>query len=247
MFRSALTAAFAAVLMLGAAGVRAEQAGPKAVLELFTSQGCSSCPPADAYFEELAKDASVVVLTYPVTYWDYLGWKDTLGQDMFTKRQKLYSKARGDGQVYTPQAVVNGSSHCVGSDRLEIAKQAQARSLGVSVSLKESDGLIRIGVTPGAAAAEPVAASVWLVPITARVAVPIGRGENKGRTVNYANVVRDMVRVGSWDGAAAELTVSAAAARPEGADGYVVLVQTERPGKYGALPAAILGAAQAGR
>lgn len=247
MFRSALIAAFTAVLALGAGSVRAEPRKPRAVIELFTSQGCSSCPPADAYFEQLAKDDSVVVLTYPVTYWDYLGWKDTLGQDMFTKRQKLYAKSRGDGQVYTPQAIVNGSTHCVGSDRAEIAKQAGARPLAAVVKLVEADGQIRIRIAPVEAATEPVTASVWLVPISRHVSVPIGRGENKGRTVSYANVVRDMVRVGAWSGDSAELAVSAAAARPEGADAYVVLVQTERAGRYGAMPATILGAVQSGR
>ena len=87
---------------------------PRAVVELFTSQGCSSCPAADALFVELAKDPSLIALTFPVTYWDYLGWKDTLGQPAFTKRQKLYAKARGDGQIYTPQAVVNGAAHTAG-------------------------------------------------------------------------------------------------------------------------------------
>ena len=119
-----------ALLVLGGAVVRAEPAErqPKAVIELFTSQGCSSCPPADALFVELSKNPDLIALTLPVTYWDYLGWKDTLGKDSFAKRQKFYAKARGDGQVYTPQAVVNGASHVVGSDKIEIERAARQPS-----------------------------------------------------------------------------------------------------------------------
>lgn len=247
MLRFVLSAAVAAVLLMPGTGAAQPKEKPMAVLELFTSQGCSSCPPADAYFEQLAQDPSVVVLTYPVTYWDYLGWKDTLGQDMFTKRQKLYAKARGDGQVYTPQAVVSGGVHCVGSDRADIAKHAGAQTLPARVTLAEADGRVVIRIGAAQLAGEVPMASVWLVPITMRATVPIARGENRGRTVTYANVVRDMVRVGSWNGEASELSVSLASAKPEGADGYVVLVQAERASKHGALPSTILGAAQSGR
>ena len=90
---------------------------PKAVLELFTSQGCSSCPPADKLAEELAKDPKLVVISYPVDYWDYLGWKDTLARHEFTDRQRAYGAKRGDNQVYTPQVVVSGGSHVIGSER----------------------------------------------------------------------------------------------------------------------------------
>src|SRR6218665_1299388 len=114
-----LFSASVALLVLGAAVARADPADrqPKAVIELFTSQGCSSCPPADALFVELARNPELIALTLPVTYWDYLGWKDTLGKASFAKRQKYYAKARGDGQVYTPQAVINGASHVLGSDK----------------------------------------------------------------------------------------------------------------------------------
>src|SRR5918993_3798564 len=92
-------------------------AGPRAVVELFTSQGCSSCPPADAYLVELARRPDIVALTLPIDYWDYLGWKDTLAHSAFSARQRAYAGARGDRQVYTPQAVVNGRELFVGSNR----------------------------------------------------------------------------------------------------------------------------------
>src|SRR5277367_5809162 len=94
----------------------AHAADPRAVVELFTSQGCSSCPPADKIIGELAKDPSVIALSMPIDYWDYLGWKDTLADSRFSARQKAYSQMRGDRDVYTPQAVINGSLHVVGSD-----------------------------------------------------------------------------------------------------------------------------------
>src|ERR1700704_387937 len=97
--------------------VHPAHAEPRAVVELFTSQGCSSCPPADRIIGELAKDPSIIALSLPIDYWDYLGWKDTLADARFSARQKAYSQMRGDREVYTPQVVVNGSMHVVGSDR----------------------------------------------------------------------------------------------------------------------------------
>src|SRR5207237_1565846 len=100
--------------------VRPAHADPRAVVELFTSQGCSSCPPADQIIGELAKDPSVIALSLPIDYWDYLGWKDTLADSRFTARQKAYSNMRGEREVYTPQVVVNGSAHVIVSDRARI-------------------------------------------------------------------------------------------------------------------------------
>src|SRR5580704_3087368 len=100
--------------------IRPAHAEPRAVVELFTSQGCSSCPPADKIIGELARDPSVIALSMPIDYWDYLGWKDTLADSRFSARQKAYSQMRGDREVYTPQVVVNGSTHVIGSDRAGI-------------------------------------------------------------------------------------------------------------------------------
>ena len=143
-----------------AASIAAEP--PRAVVELFTSQGCSSCPPADALIGELAKERDLVVMTMPVDYWDYLGWKDTLADPAFTARQKGYAKARGDGQVYTPQVVINGVSHAVGSDRsaIETATKAQPAGLSVPVSVVEADGKVSVSVGPAGDAAR--SATLWL-------------------------------------------------------------------------------------
>ena len=106
--------------------IRPAHADPRAVVELFTSQGCSSCPPADKILGELAKDPSMIAMSMPIDYWDYLGWKDTLADSRFCARQKAYSQVRGDREVYTPQAVVNGSVHVIGSDRAGIENAISA-------------------------------------------------------------------------------------------------------------------------
>src|SRR6266436_674969 len=122
--------------------VRPAHADPRAVVELFTSQGCSSCPPADKIIGELAKDPSVIALSMPIDYWDYLGWKDTLADSRFSARQKAYSHMRGDRDVYTPQAVVKGTAHVIGSDRAGIedaiddtTKTGSAMSVPVTMSI----------------------------------------------------------------------------------------------------------------
>src|SRR5262245_20127636 len=118
-------ASLSSVSVLFAAGIfltTPASAEPRAVIELFTSQACSSCPEADKLIGELAKDTSVIVVSLPIDYWDYLGWKDTLADPKFTARQKAYSKVRGDRQVYTPQVVVNGRMHVLGSDRTSIER-----------------------------------------------------------------------------------------------------------------------------
>ncbi|MBN9444044.1 thioredoxin family protein [Bosea sp. (in: a-proteobacteria)] len=243
-----LLAVTLAALALGVANGRAQAPArqPKALLELFTSQGCSSCPPADALVIELSKDPDLIALTLPVTYWDYLGWKDTLGKDSFAKRQKFYAKARGDGQVYTPQVVVNGTGHLVGSDKDEIEKTIQQLApsgFPVRVALREADGNLEIKLAPAGAATEG-AAGVWVLPTTHLASVPVTRGENQGKTLSYANVVRGMVRVGEWNGREATITAPLSATQAPEADGYVVIVQTEQPGKYGMMPGPILGAAR---
>lgn len=235
-------AACLAALLLGSAMAFAQAPAkqPKAVVELFTSQGCSSCPAADALFVELAKDPTLIALTLPVTYWDYLGWKDTLGQEAFSKRQKYYAKGRGDGQIYTPQAVINGVSHMVGSDKSQIQQTLKEQAaLPVSIALSEAGGTLSIKLDP--AGSDSARGSVWLLPISRQVTVPIERGENKGKSITYANVVRGIVKIGEWTGAATTLSTPLATAQLPEADSYVVLVQGDHPNRV------ILGAARSTR
>src|SRR5690242_12063202 len=120
VFRRAALCAGCAVALGTLVTATPASADPRGVVELFTSQGCSSCPPADKLLGELAKDPSLVALSLPIDYWDYLGWKDTLADSRFSARQKAYSAVRGDRDVYTPQAIVNGAAHVIGSDRTSI-------------------------------------------------------------------------------------------------------------------------------
>jgi hypothetical protein len=237
--RVALSLAVIASAMLTSAAAPAE---PRAVIELFTSQGCSSCPPADKLAGELARDPSLVVMSLPIDYWDYLGWKDTLALPGHTNRQRAYSKSRGDREVYTPQVVVNGLAHVLGSDKAAIDgaiarthKAPGVLSLPVSVTVAGEQVSVALP-----AAKDAVKAEVWLCPITRTVEVAIERGENKGSTIAYHNVVRRWIKLGEWTGAAKTFTVPVRDILATGADSVAVVVQAgakEAPG--GMLGAAV--------
>ena len=222
--RVALSLAVVASTMVAATIVSAE---PRGVIELFTSQGCSSCPAADKLAGELARDPSLVVMSLAVDYWDYLGWKDTLALPGHTNRQRAYSKSRGDREVYTPQAVVNGATHVIGSDKQAIEKAvAQTRTqpgmLSVPVKLSVADNQISVSVP---AAANTAKGEIWLCPITRNVAVEISRGENSGHTLTYHNVVRRWVKLGEWTGAASNYKVPVSDVTGVGGDAVAVVVQ----------------------
>ncbi len=178
---------------------------PRAVVELFTSQGCSSCPPADRLMGELSRDPSLVTMSLPVDYWDYLGWKDTLALHGHSIRERAYSETRGDREVYTPQVVINGIVHVLGSDKAAIEQAiAQTRRsvkpLTLPVTLSVANGKVSVSVP--AANDEHRSGEVWLCPITGKAQVEIGRGENRGHTLAYYNVVRRWVKLGDWNGKA---------------------------------------------
>jgi hypothetical protein len=228
------------------------QAEPRAVVELFTSQGCSSCPAADRLLGELTADPSLVPISVPIDYWDYLGWKDTLADPRNTARQKAYAYARGDGQVYTPQVVVNGSVHALGSDKAAIEHAiAKSRNKGAMslppVTLELADGRLNVtvpdakdnmkdGIKDGRAGGE-----VWLAALSKAATITIGRGENKGRTVTYHNVVRRWIKLGEWTGKANSWSVPLQTLKGDDIDEAAVLVQSGTADK----PKAIQGAALA--
>jgi hypothetical protein len=224
--------------------IRPAHAEPKAVVELFTSQGCSSCPPADKILGELAKDPSVIALSLPIDYWDYLGWKDTLADSRFSARQKAYSHMRGDRDVYTPQVIVNGATHVIGSDRGRIegaikdtGKADKVMSLPVTMTL--SGKQITVSVAAGKDANAPVRGEIWLCSISRVVPIAIGRGENRGREVVYHNVVRNLVKVGDFNGSPGSWTVPLDSVMRDGIDAAAVLVQDGSRDK----PGTMLGAA----
>jgi hypothetical protein len=170
------------------------------VVELFTSQGCSSCPPANAFLNELSKQPShVLALAFHVTYWDYLGWKDPFSLTLATDRQAQYGRRFGDGS-YTPEIVVDGSAGLVGSYRDDINRviaKAKAENVTVAdVSLVARDGKASIDIGAGRGAAR-----VMLVGFDREHVTAIGRGENRGRTMAEANIVRSFRPIGQWTGA----------------------------------------------
>jgi hypothetical protein len=213
---------------------------PRAVVELFTSQGCSSCPAADKLAGELARDPSLVVMSLPIDYWDYLGWKDTLALPGHTNRQRAYSRSRGDREVYTPQVVVNGVAHVIGSDKNKIdgaiaQTRKQAGMLTLPVTLSVSGDQISVTVP---AAKDSAKGEIWLCPITKNVPVTIGRGENSGHTITYHNVVRRWVKLGDWTGAARTFKVPLSDVTGVGGDAVAVIVQAGSK----EAPAGMLGA-----
>ncbi|NVN85814.1 MAG: DUF1223 domain-containing protein [Rhodopseudomonas sp.] len=218
-------------------------AEPRAVVELFTSQGCSSCPPADKIIGELAKDPSVIALSMPIDYWDYLGWKDTLADARFSARQKAYSQMRGDRDVYTPQVVVNGAAQVIGSDRASIdgaisdTKKAGVMSVPVSMTLDGKQ--ITVSVATGHDSPTASHGEIWICAVSTAVPISIGRGENRGQQVTYHNVVRNLLKVGDWNGTAGSWSVPLENISRDGVDAAVVYLQDgnrDRPG-------AMLGAA----
>jgi len=224
-----------------AAAVPAAAGGAKAVIELFTSQACNSCPPADEILGEYAARDDVLALTLPVDYWDYLGWKDTLASHDNTVRQKDYAEARGDRQVYTPQVVVNGVTHVVGSNRQDIeAALRSSAPLPVPITMKA--GTDSTTVTVGTPDLPPGRhkGTIWLAMYGGPVTVPIERGENTGKSVTYYNVVRKLRPIAMWKGK--EVTVELPKSELDQAEvsRCAVILQTENED---GLPGPILGAA----
>ena len=229
---------FGAVFAPGSLG--AQQAGaPLTVVELFTSQGCSSCPAADALMLEMSKQVNVIPLTFPVEIWDYVGWKDTLAKPAFTKRQKAYAAMVAGKRIYTPQAIVNGRAHCVGSDvsALTRLKTSTARDAGAKIFVEKAAEGWSVTVAAGNDAAQ--AARLILLPLISRQTVKIGRGENSGRTVTYGNVVRDIVDLGAIGAFERKVQIAAKDIAIDGADGFALLVQAGTT----EAPAAVLTAA----
>ena len=216
-------------------------AAPDVVVELFSSQGCSSCPPADRLLTELRARPGVLALSYHVDYWDYLGWKDTLGSAEFSQRQYDYAKARGDMDVYTPQMIVNGGKPMVGSQRSEVyAVLEQERQAQWPVALSMTgDGneiIVECGVFTGNG--EPASeATLWLMPILDEAKVKIERGENASREIVYNNIVKKLVPSGMWTGKASRIALPKDGLLPPDCTACVALLQEGKLGR-------VLGAAK---
>jgi hypothetical protein len=225
-----------ATLLIASCGLA--RAEPRALLELFTSQGCSSCPAADKLLGDLAGDPSVITMSVPIDYWDYLGWKDTLASPGDSARQRAYALVRGDQQVYTPQIVVNGASHVLGSDRAAIERviaQTDRNSaiMSLPVLLSVGGGNLNVKIEPGTN--NHLAGEVWLCPVVTAIPVAIGRGENRGRTITYHNVVRGWQKLGDWNGTESSWTVPISQIKLDQVDAAVVMVQAGTHDKPGVI------------
>lgn len=228
-----LTRHILAVSALFAISATAAVAGSKNVVELYTSQGCSSCPPADALLKRYIKRSDVVALSFNVDYWDYLGWKDTLGKPAFSKRQRDYARRRGDGKVYTPQIVANGLDHAVGSVRSQVDRalnRSADRLSGYRVALElhndKSNFIIKVGA--GVRPSKP--ATIYIAAVDPSVTVKIRRGENHGRRITYHNVVRNMMPVGMWTGEATTIRLRRKDVLAAGGKRCAVLLQAANAG-----------------
>ncbi len=235
---TALSAVLSAVLGLalpsGALAQQGEEASPQpVVVELFTSQGCSSCPPADALLKQLAQRPGVIALALHVDYWDYIGWKDFFASPSNTNRQKGYAQVNGRKMIYTPQMIVMGQQDIPGSDVMGLSEAIsayQARPRPVALELQRQGGRLTVTVAPRGALPEgPIA--IQLVRYTALETVEITRGELAGHQIDYANIVNDFQQVAIWDGQRA----SAFTVDYDGAQPAAILVQL---GPFGAVLAA---------
>jgi hypothetical protein len=207
------------------------RAGSPVVVELFTSQGCSSCPPADEYLGEMTARGDIIPLAFHVDYWNYIGWSDPFASKQMTHRQKAYSRTLGQRYIYTPEMVVNGTTQEVGSNRhgveslIEAARAAP--QTGPSISLtREGDGRIRLRIGVGAQAV----ATIWMVKFDREHTTSVPVGENQGRTLTDYNAVRTLHQLGSWTGDAIDMLYDANEPDEPGNGGCAILVQRDGTG-----------------
>ena len=213
---------------------------PIGVVELFTSQGCSSCPPADKALGKLIEEGKVLALSYHVDYWNYLGWKDTFSRAEFTERQRRYAASFRRHGVYTPQAVVNGRTHAVGSRKKDIEALIDGyvrdgKSLTVAVNAQREEENIRVTTD-----ADSGDATLWVVYYDKKRSVKIERGENRGRVITYHNVVRDVSMLGMMKQGKLDVTLPLEEMRRRGFESCAIVLQQNTD--IG-TPGPILGAA----
>lgn len=197
------------------------------LVELFTSQGCSSCPPADLNLAALAERDDVLALSLHVDYWDYLGWRDTFGEEAHTKRQMAYRDRMGARVIYTPQVIVHGLYDVPGHRAKAIDKAIKRARAGPEIArlaIVNEGGMLKAVLD---AAPEPERCTLWIAAYDLSQTVEIERGENAGRLMTYHNVVRELMRVGSWDGTAQKLALP----QPGPGQGVAVWLQDDKTGR----------------
>jgi hypothetical protein len=220
MIRTSIRLAGLLAAVLAAGCSPAAKARP-VVVELFEAQGCSSCPPANANLTAIADRPDVIALNFAVTYWDSLGWKDTFAQPAFTARQWDYAHAFHRDQVFTPEVVADGRRDGVGADPADFARLVGHGAAQSGPSLALTPATVSLGAGPRPSAP----AEVWLVRYDPRLLqVPIRAGENSGKTLPHKNIVRELVRLGAWSGAAEALRLP-----PAGRNGLVTAILVQAP------------------
>jgi hypothetical protein len=232
---------FAVFSLLAGSAMANDGVPPSGVVELFTSQGCSSCRPADAAFETLVNQGDTLALAYHIDYWNYLGWTDTLASKQNTKRQYGYAKTMRRSSVYTPQAILNGRTDVSGADLAGIKDGLAGldkKGEGLTVPIKASATGKEIDITVGAGTGK---ADVVIAYFVRHSVVKITRGENAGRTISYFNSVTDVETVGMWNGAPMALKIPMSVMDGSKYDGCAVLLQKTGPNGE---PGPILGAAK---
>lgn len=216
-----------AALAAGALAPSARAEEPVVLIELFTSQGCSSCPPADRNLAALAERDDVIALGLHVDYWDYLGWRDTFGRPEHTERQFAYRDFLGGRVIYTPQIIVQGMRDVPGHKAAAIeAAIAEARAVPspADVKIVTDDGMLKAVLTE---TTMPERCTVWMASYNKLETVRIRRGENAGKTIGYHNVVNKLMRVGSWNGSAQQIALP----QPGAGEGVAVWLQDDRTGR----------------
>ena len=215
-------------LWLATGGQAMAQGVAGVVVELYTSQGCSSCPPADAYLTELDAKPGVIALALHVDYWDYIGWADAFANPKYTTRQKAYAKAGGSNTVYTPQMIVGGMDRVEGTDPAKVEgniRRQQLAARNVTLTLTRDGGTVVVFATADPPLTGPL--QVQLVRYNPKATVKIEYGENAGMVMDYTNIVTSWARVGEWSGAG-DLRLALPIA---GNDPVVVILQAAGPGR----------------
>ena len=222
--------------------VKADGYTPKAVVEMFTSQGCSSCPPADKIMAGYSKNKDILSLSWHVDYWNYLGWKDTFSKAQFTERQRRYASTLRERQIYTPQAIVNGRNHTVGSrkgkiDGLMKGFASSGKGLTVPITVKVTKDQMQIRVAGSASLKNHP--TLYMVYYNRSEKVKIERGENRGKTIVYHNIVRETQMLGMLKNGAISVDLPLSEIKRAGYDSCAILLQeTTADG----TPGAIIGA-----
>ena len=221
----------------------AEIYSPTGIIELFTSQGCSSCPPADKFVTSIYRDKKVLALAWHVDYWDYLGWADTFAKPDHTDRQRRYSKSFGENQIYTPQAIINGRSHTVGSRTNAIRTILQEygeQNKGLIVPIKTSlkDDVLDIEISYGDNTAK---ATLWMIYFADQKNLKVERGENHGKDLTYSNIVRDIELVGMMEPDGLKTMLPLREVSHKGYDSCaLILQQTTKQGTPGPIIGAVV-------